>query len=64
MGADASRQGHVSKKTPCNSDDPDVSRKAQQNIRNHESIANSTTTYNDIVEAEAVCGKGLRTGTV
>ena len=35
---------------------------AQQNIWNEESIANSTTTCNDIVAAEAVCGEGLRIG--
>ena len=40
-----------------------MKRAAQQNIRNEESIANSTTTFNDIVAAEADCGKGVRTGT-
>ena len=55
--------GRKSKTTAHNSDDPDVKREAQQNIRNDTSIANSTTTCKDLVAAEAVCGKDLRTGT-
>ena len=50
IGAEISQQGNVNKTTPYNSDDPDVKREAQQNIRNVESIANSST-CNDILAA-------------
>ena len=63
IGAENSQQENVNKTTPYNSDDSDVKREAQQNIGNDESIAHSTTTCNDIVTAEVVCGEGVRTGT-
>ena len=62
IAAEISQQGNVSKTTSYNNNDPHVMREVQQNIQNEESIANSTTTCNDIIAAVAVCSKGLRIG--